>query len=382
MATVDLIATAPMGLEAVVGHELRALGYEPAVQNGRVSWTADEAAICRANLWLRSSDRVLVKLGEFPATTFEELFQGTRALPWPDWLPEDARFIVNGRSHKSRLTSVPACQSVVEKAVVESLKQRYRREWFPKTGARAAIEVALLGDVATLTLDTTGPGLHKRGYRKLAGPAPLKETLAAALVQISRWHPDRPLLDPFCGTGTIPLEAAMIGLNLAPGLHRSFDAEGWPRVPAALWAAAREEARDLAQPGRRLEIAGSDIDPEALELARHAARAAGLADAVQFRQVPVAELQPQEEYGYIITNPPYGERLGEERAVLPLYRELGQVARRLPTWSVYVLTAHPGFERAFGRRADKNRKLYNGRILCYFYQYPGPRRPRPEPVRL
>ncbi len=377
MTQIDLIATAPMGLEAVVGHELRALGYEPKVDNGRVTWRADEAAICRANLWLRSSDRVLVQMGEFTATTFEELFEGTRSLPWADWITEDAVFTVNGRSHESQLSSVPACQAIVKKAVVESLKQRYHREWFEETGAPATIEVALLKDRATLTLDTTGPSLHKRGYRKLVGAAPLKETLAAALVQITRWHPDRALLDPCCGTGTIPVEAALIGLNLAPGLHRSFDAEAWPRVGPQLWAAARDEAHDLAQYDRELEIVGSDIDPEAVELARQAARAAGLGQTVQFQVRPVSEVRTSTEYGTLITNPPYGQRLGEEQAVLELYRELGQLSRALPTWGVHVLTAHAGFARAFGRPADKNRKLYNGRIQCYFYQYPGPRRPRP-----
>lgn len=376
MTAMELIATAPMGLEAVVGHEVQALGYAPRVENGRVVWAGDEAAICRANLWLRSADRVLVKLGEFPAATFEDLFQGTRALPWADWLAPDAHFVVGGRSHQSQLTSVPACQAVVEKAVVESLRQRHRLEWFPKTGARAAIEVSLLRDVATLTLDTTGPGLHKRGYRQRVGPAPLKETLAAALIQLARWYWDRPLYDPCCGTGTIPIEAALLALNLAPGLHRRFDAEGWPRLPSALWARVREEAHDLARYDRELAIAGSDIDPAALELAAHAARDAGVGQAVRFRQAPVARARPQGEYGFLITNPPYGERLGEAEAVLALYRELGELARTLPTWGVYVLTAHRAFTRAFGRPAPRNRKLFNGRIQCYYYQYPGPRRPR------
>lgn len=377
--TVTLIATSPMGLESVVAYEVRRLGYEPAVENGRIAWTAGESAICRANLWLRTADRVLVLLGQFPATTFEELFQGTRALPWEDWLPEDATFPVEGKSHKSQLSSVPACQGVVKKAVVERLKQRYRQEWFPETGPRYTIEVALLKDMVTLTLDTTGPGLHKRGYRKLAAAAPLKETLAAGLLLIARWYPDRPLLDPFCGSGTIPIEAALIGHNIAPGLHRSFAAGAWPRIPAALWQAAREEAHDLADYDASLAIEGSDADPAALELAEHHARQACLGRSVRFRQADVAEAGSDLEYGFIITNPPYGERMGAAGAAPALYRTLGRVARTLPTWSVNVLTAHPEFERAFGRPAEKKRKLYNGRIECHYYMYPGPRRPGARP---
>jgi len=233
---VELIATAPMGLEALVAKEIKDLGYtDVTVDNGAVTFRADEAAICRANLWLRTADRVLVKLGEFPATTFEELFQGTKALPWDEWIPSDGNFHINGRSHKSQLTSVPASQGVVEKAIVEKLKQKYRLEWFPKTGAKYSVEVSLLKDVATLTLDTTGPSLHKRGYRKLTAEAPIKETLAAALISIARWHPERPFWDPMCGSGTIPIEAAMIGHNIAPGMHRQFPAENWGRVGEEPW---------------------------------------------------------------------------------------------------------------------------------------------------
>ncbi|HEY8347970.1 MAG TPA: class I SAM-dependent RNA methyltransferase [Symbiobacteriaceae bacterium] len=379
MTELTLIATAPMGLEAVVAWELRQLGYETQTENGRVTFRGDELAICRANLWLRTADRVLLRMGQFPATTFEELFQGTRALPWDEWIPADGYFHINGRSHQSQLSSVPAVQRVVEKAIVERLKQRYHLEWFPKSGARYVVEVALNKDVATLTLDTTGPGLHKRGYRKLAATAPIKETLAAAMILLSRWHPDRPLLDPFCGSGTIPLEAALIGRNIAPGLHRNFDAEHWQRVGARLWQQAREEARDLADFNRKLEIVGSDIDPDVLELARYHARAAGLADAVTFRQQDVGDLRVDRPYGYLITNPPYGQRLGEQEAVEALYRKLGRVVRRLPGWSVFVITPHRGFERLFGRPADRRRKLYNGRIECHLYQYYGPYHGRPVP---
>lgn len=365
-----------MALEAVVAREVRQLGYaEVTVENGRVTFVGDEAAVARANLWLRTSDRVLVKMGQFTATTFEELFQGVRALPWDEWLPEDANFIVQGRSHQSQLSSVPACQAVTEKAIVERLRQRYRREWFPKTGGRYGVEVALLKNEVTLTIDTSGPGLHKRGYRKLTAQAPLKETLAAALVLLSRWHPDRPLMDPFCGSGTIPVEAALIGRNLAPGLHRQFAAASWPRIPERVWREAREEARDLARPRLPLEIVGSEIDGEVLSLAGYHARMAGVADAITFLERSIAAVTSDREYGLIITNPPYGERLGEGREVFQLYRDLGRVSRSLPTWGVFVLTAFPDFERAFGRRAERNRKLYNGRILTYYYQYPGPRPP-------
>lgn len=380
MARIELIATAPMGLEAVVAREIKDLGYEEmTVENGRISFWGDEQAICRANLWLRTADRVLVKLGEFPASTFEELFQGTRALPWSDWIPADGQFIVNGRSHKSQLTSVPACQGVVEKAVVEQLKERYHLEWFPKTGAKYPIEVALLKDVATLTLDTTGAGLHKRGYRKLTAEAPIKETLAAAMILLSRWHPERPFMDPCCGSGTIPIEAALIAHNVAPGLHRQFLAERWERVGEALWTTARDEAFDLAEYDRKVEISGSDIDPEVLGLAQHHVRSAGLSKSITLRRLPVAEVETASRYGYVITNPPYGERLGERPAVEQLYRELGGLDRRLRDWSVFVITASKEFERFFGRRAEKKRKLYNGRIECDLYQYQGPYHARPVP---
>ncbi|MFZ5633478.1 MAG: THUMP domain-containing class I SAM-dependent RNA methyltransferase [Bacillota bacterium] len=377
MAVTELIATATFGLEAVVAREVRELGYDQVtVENGRVTFRADEGAICRANLWLRSADRVLVKMGEFPATSFDELFEKTKALPWPDWIPEDANFPVQGKSVRSKLFSVPDCQAIVKKAVVESMKRRYRRQWFEETGPRCTIEVALLKDVATLTIDTSGPGLHKRGYRKLSSAAPLKETLAAAMVGLSRWQPDRVLVDPFCGSGTIPIEAALIGLNRAPGLGREFAAEKWPAVPARLWREARQEAGDLARPRADLQIRGTDADGEVLSLARYHARQAGVEGHIHWQQMPVADLRTQKKYGYIICNPPYGQRLEELRAVEGLYREMGRVFRGLDTWSFYVLTTHHNFEKLFGRRADKKRKLYNGRIECHYYQFFGPRPPR------
>ncbi len=376
---IELIATAAFGVEAVVARELHELGYEDSsVENGKVTFSADEKAVCRANLWLRTAERVLLKMGSFPARSFEELFERTKALPWPDWLPEDANFPVEGKSVRSQLHSVPDCQAIVKKAVVESMKRRYKREWFEETGARYTIEVALLNDEATLTIDTSGKGLHKRGYRELAGPAPLKETLASALILLSRWRAGRELLDPLCGSGTIPIEAALIGQNVAPGLRRSFAAENWPNVPAPLWREARVEAEDLARRDSEVRVLGSDIDGEALELARLHAREAGVEKNVFFQRLPLAQLRSSKKYGYIICNPPYGERLGERREVERLYREMGQVFGALDTWSFYVLTAYTGFEALFGRRADKRRKLYNGRIECQFYQFFGPKPPRLE----
>lgn len=377
MAEVELIATAAFGLEAVVAREIRELGYEQtAVENGKVTFKAGESAICRANLWLRSADRLLVKIGEFQVFSFDELFEKTKALPWPDWIPENAVFPVQGKSINSKLFSVPDCQAIVKKAVVEKMKQRYHRQWFEETGPRYTIEVALLKDVATLTIDTSGAGLHKRGYRKLTGTAPLKETLAAAMISLSRWKPERVLIDPMCGSGTIPIEAALIGLNRAPGLKREFDAEKWPVIPARLWREARQEAEDVIHRQRQLIIRGTDIDKDVLSLARYHARLAGVEDQIHWQQSPVAELRARQKYGYIICNPPYGQRLEDLAAVSRLYREMGQVFKTLDTWSFYILTAYREFEKLFGRRADKKRKLYNGRIQCDYYQFFGPRPPR------
>lgn len=377
MEQLELIATAAFGLEAVVAREVRALGYEDVtVEDGKVTFRADARAVCRANLWLRSADRVLLKLGAFPATTFEELFQGTKRLNWPDWLPKNANFPVQGKSIRSGLFSVPDCQAIVKKAVVEKMKQRYRVEWFEEDGPRYSIEVALLKDMATLTIDTSGPGLHKRGYRTLTGVAPLKETLAAALVSLSRWRPENLLIDPLCGSGTIPIEAALIGLNLAPGLNREFVAESWSAIPKKFWHEARQEAKDLARPDREINIRGTDIDEEALNLARHYTRLVGLEGKIHWQRMAVSDLRARQKYGYIICNPPYGQRLEDLPTVERLYQEMGHAFKPLDTWSVYVITAHPGFERLFGRRAERKRKLYNGRIQCNYYQYPGPRPPR------
>lgn len=373
MAKWELIATAAFGLEAIVARELKDLGYkDQMVENGRVTFYGDEEAICRTNLWLRSADRILVKVGEFAATTFEELFQQTKALPWHEWLPADAQFPVDGKSVKSKLFSVSDCQAIVKKAIVEKMKLTYKREWFEETGSRYKVEVGLLKDRATLTIDTSGAGLHKRGYRELTAKAPLRETLAAALLRISKWPFDRVLADPFCGSGTIPVEAALLALNIAPGLKRGFVSETWPNIPQRAWRDAREEAKSLIVQDKALRVLGTDIDDKVLSLARHHARKAGVEQHIHFQRLPFAGFKTRYEHGFIICNPPYGERLGEVREAEALYKDMRHVIDKLPTWSFFVITSHKGFESLFGRQADKKRKLYNGRIECNFYQYHGP----------
>jgi putative N6-adenine-specific DNA methylase len=377
MSKIHLIATSAFGIEAVVGRELKKLGYtDQFIENGKVTFSGDEKAICRTNLWLRTADRVLIKMGEFKALTFDELFEQTKALPWHEWIPENAEFPVEGKSIKSKLFSVSDCQAIVKKAIVEKLKQKYKREWFDETGPRYRVEVALLKDMATLTIDTSGPGLHKRGYRKLVGGAPLKETLACAMLLISRWNKDRVLIDPFCGSGTIPIEAALIGQNIAPGLNREFAAESWPNIPRQMWQDARDEARDLAEFDRELRIHGSDIDEEAMSIARYHARQAGVEKSIHLQRMDMADISSRFKYGFIICNPPYGERLGEMREIEKLYRKMGEVFQSFDTWSYYILSSHPEFEKFFGRKAHKKRKLYNGRILCNYYQYFGPPPPK------
>lgn len=378
MAKIELIATTAFGIESIVARELANLGYtETRVENGKITFPADKLGICRTNLWLRSAERVLLKMGEFTATTFEELFQQTKALPWEQWLPVNAEFPVEGKSVKSKLFSISDCQAIVKKAIVERLKEVYGISWFEETGPKYKIEVALLKDVATLTIDTTGAGLHKRGYRKLAGQAPLKETLAAAMIQLSYWKADRALIDPFCGTGTIPIEAAMIAQNRAPGLKRDFIAEKWPNIEEKYWQQSREEASDLLKPDIDLHIYGSDIDPTALQLARTHLEEAGLKDKVFFQRLPVDEVSSRFQYGHLITNPPYGERMGEQEEVKKLYKDLGETFQQLPTWSLHLITTDQQPELLIGRRWDKSRKLYNGRLECHYYQFFGPKPPRP-----
>ena len=377
MSKLQLIATTAFGIEAITARELKKLGYEDLrVENGKVTFTGDESSICKTNLWLRTADRVLIKMGDFKALSFDELFEQTKALPWEEIIPYDAEFPVEGKSIESKLFSVPDCQAIVKKAVVEKLKKKHNCNWFPETGPKYRIEVALLKDTATLTIDTSGAGLHKRGYRKLVGGAPLKETLACAMILVSHWNKERVLLDPFCGSGTIPIEAALIGKNIAPGLGREFASEKWPTVPQKLWDDARDEAYDAIIEDCELRIHGSDIDEEAMSLARYHAKKAGVDDVVHLQRLPMSEISSRYKYGIIICNPPYGERLGEKEYVENLYREMGNVFKRLETWSYYVITSNMEFEKLFGRRADKKRKLYNGRILCNYFQFFGPPPPR------
>jgi len=367
-----LLATAAFGLESVVERELHALGYKDTkIENGRVAFRAPESAVARANLWLRSADRLLIEVGVFEARTFDELFENTKALCWHEWLPEDACFPVTGSSVKSQLRSVPDCQAIVKKAIVESLRKTYPIAQFAESGGLYRVHVSIIRDRVSLTLDTTGDALHKRGYRKVATRAPIKETLAAGLIMLSRWKPDRPFADPFCGSGTIPIEAALIGLNVAPGKAREFAAEHWPRISSHDWQAAREESQDALR-RTHLDILGSDIDPAAVDLAEHTARLAGIGGAIRFKTAPAKSLRVSGEYGCLVTNPPYGQRLGESRQALDAYRELAQATKPLKTWSLFVLTAHPRFESVFGRKAQKRRRLYNARIECTFYQYLGP----------
>ena len=374
MGKLDLIATTAFGLEAVVKRELQALGYEgKSISPGWVQFQGDLAAICRTNLWLRTADRVLLRMASFEAKDFDALFETTKATAWDEWLARDAAFPVIGRSLKSQLSSVPACQRAVKKAVVESLLAAHRAAELPETGPQYKIEIALLKDQATLTIDTTGPSLHKRGYRLSASQAPLKETLAAALVTLSFWDRERPLIDPFCGSGTIPIEAALRGRNIAPGLNRSFSAEDWPNVSQDLWDQARGEARDLIEPELEERLIGTDIDERALRAARENAERAGVTDAIHFQHKPFESLTSKRKYGCVITNPPYGERLGEQGELEPLYHSIPEVLRRLPTWSHFILTAYPDFEARIQRTADRRRKLYNGRIECTYFQFHGPR---------
>ncbi|MCG8499933.1 MAG: class I SAM-dependent RNA methyltransferase [Firmicutes bacterium] len=374
MAKIELTAITLFGLEALAAREIRDLGYETVtVEDGRVTFIGDEMAICRSNLWLRTAERVLVKLGEFEATTFEALFEQTKALPWTDWIPENAAFPVKGYALKSKLFSVPDCQSIIKKAVVESMKQVYPNTWFEEKGPLYQIQFALMKDRATLMIDTSGDGLHKRGYRENANEAPLRETLAAAMVQLSVWNAGKALIDPFCGSGTIPIEAALIGANIAPGLQREFAAQSWERIPKALWWDARKEAHAQIKSEQAFRIVGSDIDAKNIALAKENAALAEVEEWISFEQLPVKEITSQDSYGCILCNPPYGERLGELKEAENLYRQMGRIFSRFDTWSYYILTSHEKFEYLFGRKANKRRKMYNGMLKCNLYQYFGPR---------
>jgi 23S rRNA (guanine2445-N2)-methyltransferase / 23S rRNA (guanine2069-N7)-methyltransferase len=377
MDELDLIATTTAGLEACAKRELQDLGFADAkvCTPGRLLFRTGPEGIAKANLWLRTAERVLMLVGTFEARDFGELFDRTFALPWERWIGRDGRFPVLGRSYKSQLSSVPACQKIVKKAIVEKLRSAHSVRELPETGATYTVEVAIREDAAMLTIDTTGEGLHKRGYRAAAGPAPLKETLAAAMVQLSFWKSDRPLVDPFCGSGTIPIEAALIGRNIAPGLKRRFAAENWPAVPAESWRDERQRARDLVKPTLPMRIVANDIEPKAISLASYHAGLAGVAENIHFQQQAFDKLTTSREYGCIICNPPYGERFEAGADLTALYRSMADVFARLKTWSFYVLTS-VDLESILRRTADRRRKLYNGPIECTYYQFHGPRPPK------
>ena len=375
--SINLIATTTFGLEAVVKRECQALGFQNIkTSDGKVEFTGDESDIVKANLWLRCAGRV--KMGTFTAVTFTELFDRTKALPWGDWIPEDGKFTVVGKSVKSTLFSVSDCQAIVKKAVVEKLKEKYKTDWFDETGASYTIQVGILKDVVTLAIDTSGSGLHMRGYRASALDAPLKESLASAMVQLSYWRKDRILLDPFCGSGTIPIEAAMLARNIAPGLNRKFASEEWERIGKERWKQARKEAYQAIDYDVMPEIYGSDIDPAAIELAKANAELAGVDDCITFEVKPSQEIVLPGKYGVLISNPPYGERIGELKEVENMYRALGATMQTDSTWSTYIITSMEYFESLFGRKADRKRKLFNGRIKTDYYQYEGPRPPKKQ----
>jgi len=370
----DLVATSTFGLEAVVVRELEALGYQArSTQTGRIDFAGDQAAIARSNLRLRCADRVFVRVAAFEAADFDTLFEAVGEIAWENWIGPDDAFPVSGRSVKSTLSSVPAVQRTVKKAIVERLMRVHGVTQLPESGPVVAVEIALLKDSAVLLLDTSGAGLHKRGYRDLVGVAPLRETLAAALVDLSFWKRGKPLVDPFCGSGTIAIEAAMAGRNIAPGLSRTFAAEDWPVLGEEMWTRAHEEARDLELPDLGERIVATDIDEAALSLARRHAERAGVAADIHFQRLAFSEVSSSREYGCLVTNPPYGVRLDDNDEVRRLYESMNEVFARLPTWSFFVLTSWRDFERILGRRADRRRKLYNAQIECTYYQFHGPR---------
>ncbi len=372
MTKYQLVATAAMGLESIVADELKALGYHTRTDNGKVYFEGDERDIAKTNLWLRVADRVKIVAGSFPAKTFEQLFEGVKAIEWEKYLPVDAEFPVTGKSVKSKLFSVPDCQAITKKAIVERLKGHYMRLGFlEETGAKFKIEVSILKDIATLTIDTSGAGLHKRGYRLDQGEAPLKETLAAALVYISKWNPNRPFADPFCGSGTIALEAAMIGQNMAPGYNRDFISEEWPWIKSSIWNDVRMEVEDVANYDQPLQIFGSDIDHRMVEIAQSNAREAGFADLVSFKQMQVTDFTTILSDGVMIGNPPYGERIGEKETIEKMVQDMGEMMNKYPTWSVYMLSSMENFEELYGKRATKKRKLFNGFIKTDYYQFWG-----------
>ena len=377
-----MIAPCHFGLEAVLKREIFDIGYDiTKVEDGRITFEGDEEAIARANIFLRTTERVLLKVGEFKAVTFEELFEKTKEIPWEQWIPEDGKFwVTKASSVKSKLFSPSDIQSIMKKAIVERLKVKYRRNWFEEDGSSYPIRVFLHKDIVTIGIDTTGSSLHKRGYRLAQSRAPISETLAAALIQLTPWKKDRILVDPFCGSGTIPIEAAMMGANIAPGMNRHFLAEEWNNIiDASYWEDAFLEAKDLVDTSVKMDIQGYDIDGKVLKAARENAKRAGVDHLMHFQERAVKDLRHPKKYGFVITNPPYGERIEEKEALPGLYREIGEAFSKLDCWSEYLITSYEDAEKYIGKKADKNRKIYNGMMKTYYYQYIGPRPPKRAP---
>ena len=379
MEKMEWIAPCHFGLESVLKREIQDLGYEIIqVEDGRVTFRGGIDAACRANIFLRTAERILLKAGSFKACTFDELFEKTKAVPWENYIPEDGKFwVTKASSVKSKLFSPSDIQSIMKKAMVERLKSCYHIQWFKEDGAPYPIRVFLMKDVVTIGIDTSGMSLHKRGYRPAAGKAPIAENLAAALIMLTPWRKDRILVDPFCGSGTFPIEAAMMAANIAPGMNRSFTAENWTNlIDRKYWYEAVDEANDLVDDQVETDIQGYDIDPDVLRTARQNAENAGVSHMIHFQQRAVKDLSHPKKYGFIITNPPYGERMEEKERLPRLYRAFGESFRRLETWSAYMITSYDEAERYFGRKADRNRKIYNGMLRTYFYQFLGPKPPR------
>ena len=378
----ELIAPCHFGLEAVLKKEILDLGYEISqVEDGKVTFLGDAEAICRANIFLRTTERILLKVGSFKATTFEELFQGTKSLPWEEYIPQDGRFWVKkANSIKSKLFSPSDIQSIMKKAMVDRMKQGYGVSVIPETGADYPVRVSLYKDIVTVALDTTGESLHKRGYRKMTSKAPIEETLAAALIMLTPWNKDRILVDPFCGSGTFPIEAAMMAANMAPGMNRSFLSENWKQIiPRKCWYEVMDEAHEMVDDTVSVDIQGYDLDPEVIKAARANAELAGVAHMIHFQQRPVAELSHPKKYGFLITNPPYGERIEDKKNLPALYTQIGDRFKALDSWSAFIITSYEDVDKYMGRKADKNRKIYNGMMKTYFYQFLGPKPPRRKP---
>ena len=379
MKTFELIAPCHFGLEAVLKKEILDLGYDISlVEDGRVTFIGDEEAICRANIFLRSAERILLKTGSFRAESFEELFQQTKAIPWENYIPKDGKFwVAKAASVKSKLFSPSDIQSIMKKAMVERLKQKYHMEWFTEEGDAYPVRVFLYKDNVTVALDTTGDSLHKRGYRKLTAKAPIAENLAAALIMLTPFRADRILVDPFCGSGTIPIEAALMAANIAPGMNRSFLAEKWYHViDKKEWYNCVDEANDLIIRDVQTDIQGYDIDPQMTKIARENAVVAGVDHLIHFQTRDVAELSHPKKYGFLITNPPYGERLMDKSELKNLYQTLGERYKMLDSWSMYLITSYENAQQDLGRKADRNRKIYNGMMKTYFYQFQGPKPPQ------